>query len=627
MSLPKPELDDLSFEQLVSEARGLIQRFAPEWTDHNLSDPGITIIDLLAWLTETSLYRLNLVTEEHIRKYLQLLGIAPQPMKPATVELVFEPETEIELDKGLLLQAELEDEKICFELDHPMKLTPVKLEKVVTDEVVGVFDRTDTNNEPELFFAPFGEATLDGACLYLGFGNPSDVINLFIELYEDDLIPVGSHGDEGFYRFSNAELQWQFSLAEGKWQDITPSFDETHGFKYSGRVVFEKIDGWSSARLPFFDYSHCWLRCILRRSEFEYPPRIKTIMLNTAKAVHGMTIRTEERFTGTGLPGQVYKLKNRPVLKGSIKLTVDGREWQERADLYGSGPGDMHFMLDSKEGAITFGDGLMGAVPPDGAVIVVSQYRTGGGARGNLPAGLTWTAEECVALGITNHRASQGGRDEESVEEAKLRLLRDLRTPYRAVTSSDFEYIAKNTPGLRIARARAFVKDKTVTVVVVPYTPLETFQSPPEPSKGFLDAVCRHIDRHRLIGTPIRVKGPVYIRVQVSMKVIPESTIDESYLRKKIIQSLNRYLHPVKGWKDGDGWPAGEPVYQSELYRLISSIEGVRCISAIHISGNNYAYTDSDGNLRLPSEDSVVYPGTHSVFFVREKQSCRRSDG
>ncbi|NOY64220.1 MAG: putative baseplate assembly protein [Nitrospirae bacterium] len=627
MSLPKPELDDLTFEQLVSEARGLIPRYAPRWTDHNISDPGITLIELLAWLTETSLYRLNLVTEKHLRKYLQLLGIAPQPIKPATVELVFESETEIVLDRGLLLQAELEGEKIYFELEHPMKIAPVKLERVVTDEVVGVFDRTDTNNEPELFFAPFGEATLDGACLYLGFGSPSDVINLFIEIYEDDLIPLGSHGDEGFYRFRNAELQWQFSLTDGKWQDITPSFDETDGFKYSGRVVFEKIDGWSSAKLPFFDYSHCWLRCILRRSEFEYPPRIKTIMLNTAKAVHGRTIRTEERFTGTGLPGQVYKLKNRPVLKGSIKLTVDGRPWQERTDLYGSGPGDMHFMLDSKEGAITFGDGLMGAVPPDGAVIVVSQYRTGGGTNGNLPAGLTWTAEGCPGLRISNRCASREGRDEETVEEAKLRLLRDLRTPYRAITSADFEYIAKNTPGLRIARAKAFVKDKTVTVVVVPYTPLETFQRPPEPSRGFLGAICRHIDRHRLIGTPIKVKGPEYIRVQVSMRIRPERGIDEVSLGQTIIQSLNRYLHPVKGWKDGGGWPAGEPVYRSELYRLIEEIEGVRCVVGIHISGNRGAFTDPSGNLLLPTEESVVYSGRHSIVFLRETERCRRSDG
>ena len=52
MSLPVPNLDDKTFEQLIEEARALIPRFAPEWTDHNLHDPGITFMELFAWLAE-----------------------------------------------------------------------------------------------------------------------------------------------------------------------------------------------------------------------------------------------------------------------------------------------------------------------------------------------------------------------------------------------------------------------------------------------------------------------------------------------------------------------------------------------------------------------------------------------
>lgn len=626
MSLPKPKLDNLTFEQLVSKAKRLIPRYAPQWTDHNITDPGITLIEILAWLTETSLYRLNLITETHLRKYLQLLGVIPQPIKPATVEVTFESNSELEINEGHLLTTELGGKKFYFELAHSIKIIPVKLVKVVTDEVIGVFDRTEFNSDPELFFAPFGDNTMDGAALYLGFDSPSEALNFFISLYEDDLIPSGRHGDEEYYKFKNAELVWEYSLSDGEWQEVTPSLDETDGFKFSGRIEFEGIDKnkWSQVILPFFDYKYYWLRCVLKKSYFEYPPRIKTIRLNTARAVHGRTIKIEERFTGTGLPDQKYKLKNKPVLKGTVKLTVNGELWQERDDLYGSTPQDKHFVLDTTEGIIFFGDGLMGAVPPAGSTIVVSKYRTGGGSEGNLPVNLSWTAEGFSGLKIINYAPARGGSEEESVEEARLRFLKDLRIPYRAVTSEDFEYIAKNTPGLRVARTKAIVENKIVTVVVVPYTPIEHFQKPPEPSKGFLNAVCRHLDNHRLLGTRIKVVGPDYVKVNISMKVKAKIGFNEVLLKKAIKKALNRYLHPVRGGRDGKGWIPGEPVYCSEIYRLIEEIKGVDCVINIHIFGDKGSKTNHEGNLILPSNKSVVYPGTHSIVFVRKTERCRR---
>jgi hypothetical protein len=56
MPLPVPNLDDRTFDRLVDEARRRIPVYAPEWTDHNVHDPGITFLELFAWLTEMQLY-------------------------------------------------------------------------------------------------------------------------------------------------------------------------------------------------------------------------------------------------------------------------------------------------------------------------------------------------------------------------------------------------------------------------------------------------------------------------------------------------------------------------------------------------------------------------------------------
>lgn len=74
MPLTLPELDDRSFDDLTTEARALIPALAPGWTNHNPSDPGITLIELFAWLTDVLMYRVNRVTDDNTRAFLRLLN-------------------------------------------------------------------------------------------------------------------------------------------------------------------------------------------------------------------------------------------------------------------------------------------------------------------------------------------------------------------------------------------------------------------------------------------------------------------------------------------------------------------------------------------------------------------------
>ena len=74
MSIPQPTLDDRSYAGLLEEARTLIPSLAPQWTNHNPSDPGITLVELFAWLTEMLIYRVNRLPEENTRAYLRLLN-------------------------------------------------------------------------------------------------------------------------------------------------------------------------------------------------------------------------------------------------------------------------------------------------------------------------------------------------------------------------------------------------------------------------------------------------------------------------------------------------------------------------------------------------------------------------
>src|SRR4051794_21505078 len=89
MSLPSPNLDDRKFQDLVDHAKRQIGLRCPEWTDHNVSDPGVTLIELFAGMTEVMLYRLNRVPEKNHIAFLEMLGIELEAPKPAKTDLRF----------------------------------------------------------------------------------------------------------------------------------------------------------------------------------------------------------------------------------------------------------------------------------------------------------------------------------------------------------------------------------------------------------------------------------------------------------------------------------------------------------------------------------------------------------
>src|SRR5215213_1849789 len=87
--LPAPNLDDRTFQGLVDEAKRLVQNRCPEWTDHNVSDPGVTLIEAFATMVDQLIYRLNRVPDRHYVRFLDLLGLRPYPATAAVADVTF----------------------------------------------------------------------------------------------------------------------------------------------------------------------------------------------------------------------------------------------------------------------------------------------------------------------------------------------------------------------------------------------------------------------------------------------------------------------------------------------------------------------------------------------------------
>ena len=89
--IPVPNLDDRTHKEIVEEALRLIPQYCPDWTNFNPSDPGITLIELFAWMTEMIIYRLNKVTDKNFIAFLSLMGVKLQPPQSATTVRAAQP--------------------------------------------------------------------------------------------------------------------------------------------------------------------------------------------------------------------------------------------------------------------------------------------------------------------------------------------------------------------------------------------------------------------------------------------------------------------------------------------------------------------------------------------------------
>ncbi len=216
MTLRAPDLDKRRFDELVAEARARIPRYTPEWTNFNDSDPGMTLVKLHAWMTETILYELNKVPELNYIKFLDLIGIKPRPAQPARCDLKFtleklpEPNDDlvVPVPKGTKVSVDDPDlpREVVFETDRSLLALNAEIGAVLahpTPKAPSDKDPTDSSDTMyqlvTLFedgldwshsFHPFDPAAKKHSTLYLGLllrPNAKPPLNRFA----NDALPAG----------------------------------------------------------------------------------------------------------------------------------------------------------------------------------------------------------------------------------------------------------------------------------------------------------------------------------------------------------------------------------------------------------------------------------------------------
>jgi predicted phage baseplate assembly protein len=337
MPLLLPNLDDRTWSDLVAEATSLLPVYGPEWTDQNYSDPGITLIELCAWIAEMDIYQLNQISNRERLRFLALVGVAPRPPQPARAVL------SMTLNSGVgpvALPAGVEFSGLdpmgvatLYRTTRNATLVPGSLQAMQTQDSSDFRDLTATWNRGGVL-APFGNAPGPGTGFYLGFSAPLPVdepAQLYLTFSDDratfaerlriieqireasascnpkpanpclpmPAAPVVSEdansvADQLLTHYG-VRLVWEYlaaSSGQPVWVALNPSsqqvVDETRAFTLDGTITFRVPGAMASTSFGAIASPNSWVRCRFLAGRYDATPVLKDIAFNGIPVVQAL---------------------------------------------------------------------------------------------------------------------------------------------------------------------------------------------------------------------------------------------------------------------------------------------------------------------------------------------------
>ena len=663
--LPAPNLDDRTFQNLVDQARQLVRQRCPQWSDHNISDPGITLIETFATMVDQLIYRLNRVPDRHYIKFLEFAGLELSPPGAAEGDVTFwlsapQPHT-ITVRAGTEVSTDRTefDDPVVFSTKSDLNIIPcsMKLPRIVTVPATST-DITDQPNDPGgAGFECFSPTPTPGDAMWVGLD--ADVGSCAVQLRVDCSISgVGVNPEKPPYQWEawiGPDLDSEGGRTESRWVKCEVERDETKAFNRLGDVVLHvPTQHVLASPPPITGKPLGWLRCVLpeqREDDEKYTqsPHITSITASTiggtTPIMHARVIKDEVIGVSDGTPAQRFPLQNKPVVlpgRDSELLVTVGNEtttWSGVKHFSDEDESSQCFHIDPVAGEVVFGPRVSerakderkymrqhGKVPEKSAILRISAYRTGGGSAGNVTEGRIRVLKSSVpyVARVENRHATTGGADAETVDEIKVRGPLILQSRDRAVTARDFEQLAREA-SREVGRAACLTANEEtwgkVRVLVVPNVKDDWGEVRYEdliPSDELIARVTQYLDRRKLVGTTLSVEPPKYqwLKVIAHVHALPGNRPGD--VEKDVIRELNRLLHPLTGG-EGTGWPVGRAVQVHQVASVVPGVKGVDnakevsvYLHPVRIDRGRPVPSNEVNQLRL-ERDALVYSYNHQV--------------
>lgn len=606
-----------AWKEDVDRLRDMIPGIFPGWTDYNLHDPGITLLELFAWLSQLQGYHLRQIGDMHRREYRKLLGAERVKRSPGHTYVGIKSPVSVNIPAGTRFYAD----HIPFETRQDQFATEGAFLRFVTgqSEASETLEGDWIKEGKGISLWPFGREAGTGSWMEIHLSRPlprQGLHRLYLEFAKRQGTagrPVDEKAYDGHGYYPLAEIRLEY-LTEAGWMAVKQEaeagagagepgkglrlWDSTYGFVQNGSIEFVLEDPMKEGDSR--------LRFTLMRSDYVSAPCISRISLAMVPVWQQETLRTEElpAFEGTGFPGQRFDMEEPEIWEEMFQLESENPEskemepWKLVEDFDRSGPEDRHYRLES--GVLIFGDGVRG-MAPEGRIQVTSLVRTLGregniksntidrpGGQGKFRNGTDW-----VEIQISHEMDVTGGTAGESQEEALERFMGEQGGDFgapgeRAVTKEDYEKLVMDAPGLCVEACRCYSIHPDSNELVIAVKP-GSDRERSGLNRGYEKNLYRYLEEKRMLGTKLRLVSPDYYNVAVACVVCAKT---QYRMAASMVEDA------VRTWVEGRGF--GQGISYGELLGMIDALACVQEVQSLWLDGGSRGRQDSRGDILLP---------------------------
>ncbi|WP_342315381.1 putative baseplate assembly protein [Lysobacter sp. FW306-1B-D06B] len=622
---------DRRFQDLLAIGRAQLPALAPQWTDHNAHDPGITLMELLAWVAEAQLYAVGHTRRDERAAYAALLALLPSGTQPArgliwpdlqdprAPVVTFAQSVVIPVDAVI---RPVKSDGPMFHPEHRLLWVPGEIRALTTRLANGrALDHTAVNRRPGHAFQPFG-----------AHARPPDVSAIDFECRSDDGLfpPERAQADGACWTLGVRAA----SPVAGMQPDVAASSSPlrvelvTDTERYPLAIVSDTTQGLLRSGALVLDLSA--VRSSPRRFTLELrapdglarPPRVLQIAPNVIPIVQGRAVEGEVHIANGALPDWSFQLdvpglrfaaSEAPVRVEVVEAAV-GSTWRRCDRLAAQGPDDAVYELDIASDRITFGNGINGRVPRDGAQVRVS-YAVSDGAQGSVARNRRWHVQGFGEAFGVNPDAVAGGAGPQDWRAQRREARRRVREDHALVSADDIVRAALALPLLEVARAWIVpaneARPNTGAVTLVAMRGLQAGDDPRTPeTRRWRRAVQRRLEPRMPLGTRLAVIGPRYraVVVEATLEASPGRDVDR--VQRNALDAVRARLATT----GPSARRPGVPVSHGDVAGWLRAVAGVARIVSLRLRRGS---GDEVHIITMPREGLPRFDAVHSTVDVR----------
>lgn len=608
------------FEDIFKSAKSEIPKIYPGWTNHNPSDPGITILELLSYLSEVQQYHLNFIHRGHYLRYLKLLGVAPRGTTPSKTYL------------KLTGSGELPEKTLFFADDLPFETacgcTPDDNEVISIESGAEILQ-----NEDGILSERFGSF---GKAAFYPFGREISNKKSYPEFKIRTKKSVKAGSTIGIYfavgqteRFtairSASELLVSLEASVGG-AEAEILLDETMGFTESG-IILLKTGSSSSDEIVFS----------VSGGEFTALPVVTSVILNVVPAYQKeslayVTVFDDVKdgmipFSGTPdilmsadgsrrtiiddfraengriiLPGEAYskveavclmpdfadstvigtavglcnfrlKLDIPNILPNELEIYIDEDggvyKWEVVSDFDRADKFTRCCVFDSETSELVFGNGRKG-MPPRGDILLLG-CAVSAGEDGNVKEGMVSSVDKATGISAENILPSTGGSAPQSIDDCFAEIQSRVNAPDCCITLCDFENAVQSTAGVPNKRVKAFVSESKENCVCI----AAECRIGADGDSALMRNIRNNIMPRVLVGTKVEFPAVRYSGVNIFISV--SASLYYSNCKEQTEKALRDYFN-------SDRVNFGDVISVNDISRYVCGLSWINTVRSVDLS-------------------------------------------